>query len=247
MKGARVVVAISPAILVLMTTLIISSLTGYPEGLFLTRSIRGISTRFVIITLVLVAPIWASPRFLSWIGSVARRRGPFGQLVKVDTDTEQEFKASTFWVLRPLQGIGLSLVFAERLLQLLEFSGATPSRLLVRLTLFVLGASLVSLLLSTVWTLDELEIRIYNEKTGEVHAAGSTVGTVLPLIAGAVGVTTLFQHTTIGAALVDLFGISMILYPPYVLYAVAHREFIRRKRVTLLESLSLKRIETKVS
>jgi hypothetical protein len=109
----------------------------------------------------------------------------------------------------------------------------------------VLGSLLVSVLLSFVWALDDLGIRFYNEKSEEVRTAGGTIGTILPIITGAFGIASLFQHADLISALTDLLGIGMILYPPYVVFAIAHREFIRRKNTSLLGEPSLKRLEVR--
>ena len=177
---------------------------------------------------------------------IGKRGGFFGQLVKVGPENSHVPSFSSVWILRPLQGIGPLLVFAERLLQLFQFSvGVTPSRILIRLTLFVLGTFLVSLFLSIIWALDDLGVKVYNRQTEEVRMVGSGVGTILPIIAGSVGIATLFQHTDLVGALSDLLGITMILYPPYVLLIVIHHEFIKRKRVAFVGNLPLKRLETR--
>jgi hypothetical protein len=173
--------------------------------------------------------------------------GIFGQLASTGIRTYKELSKSSVALFRPLQGIGLSLMFAERLLQLIEFaSGLSYSRLMVRMTLFMFGNILVSALLSVLWVFDDLGIKVYNKRTGKVRLLGSTVGLVLPLITGVVGITALFQHDTLIGALTDLLGISMVLYPPYVIFAFIHHEFFRRRAAAMQEKLQLKRIETNV-
>jgi hypothetical protein len=239
------IAVILPAILVLLLTETVSYVTGYPEGLFLSRLIRGVSTRFVLIMLMLLAPLPLLPRLLIWLSKVGRNTGFIGQLASTGTRPYGELSKLAVGFFRPIQGIALSLIFAEKLLQLMEFSiGISPSRILVRMTLFMLGSILVSLLLSIIWTLDDLGVKMYNEKNGEVRLLGGTVGVVLPLITGLVGITTLFQHDTLAGVLTDLLGIGMILYPPYAIFAFIHYEFFRRRSLVLLQRLSLKRIET---
>lgn len=238
--------AVSPAILILILMLIISIVTGHPQGLFPTSSIRGIPLRFVIVTLTLVAPVSLLPRLLALAGNMTKNERIFGQLVKATASPNQEFSKSVAWVLRPLQGIGLSMIFAERFLSFLEFSVGVSYARLVPLSLFVMTSALVSLFLSAVWALDDLGVKFYNRKTGEVRMAGSSVGTVLPLIAGAIGVSSLFHRSSPVDALIDLLWIVMVLYPPYVLFVVCHQEFVRRRRAALSEKLLLKRMETKV-
>lgn len=246
MKKADIPV-ILPAIFVLALTAIIAHLTGYPRGLFFGRSTGDISTRFLIITFMLLIPLPTLPKFLTCLSNAAVKSGLLGQLVIDAARSYGELNKSTTTLLRPLQGIGLSLLFAERLLQLIQFStGTSYSRLVVPLILFLFGNILVSLLLSTIWAFDDLGVKMYSRKTGEVRLFGGSVGVILPLLTGVVGITTLFQYDTATGVLVDLLGISMILYPPYVIFALVHHEYFRRRGIGLLQRLSLKKIETKI-
>lgn len=243
----RIGVAVSPAILTLTLTLIISLATGHPAELFLARSITGISIRFTVVTVVLSAPILILPRLLALTGRIAKKETFFGQLVKSTVSTDGELGKLVGWVLRPLQGIGLALIVAERFLNFLEFStGASSAIILARASLFLMGGALTSLFLSVIWALDDLGVKIYNGKTGEVRTAGSSIGTILPLITGAVGVSGLFHASLPVDALIDLLEIVIVLYPPYALFAIFHHEYVRRQRTVLPGKLALKKIETKV-
>ena len=245
---SRLTLAALPALFIFILTLIISLITGHPEGLFLTRSMNGIPARFVLVTFILVAPIPILPRLLALSGNLVKNERFFGQLVKATALPLREFSTPVAWILIPLQGIALSMIFAERLLNFLEeFSiGAIYTGLLIRSTLFVIGSALVSLFLSIVWALDDLGVKIYNRKTGEVRMVGSSVGTVLPLITGAIGVTSLFHLSSPIDALADLLEIVMVLYPPYVLFAIFHHEFTTRRSSILSGKLLLRRIETNI-
>jgi len=243
-----VAIAVSPAILVLVLTLIVSLVTGHPEGLFFTRSIRGLLVRFVIVTLVLTAPILILPQLLALVGRIAKSEGLFGQLVKGAVSDRQDFSRLVAWLIRPVQGISLSLILAERFLSFLEeFSiGTSYATLLVTLTLFLMGGALTSLFLSVVWAFDDLGIKIYNKKTGEVHLAGSIIGTVLPLITGAIGVSGLFHTSLPLDAFTDLLEIVMVLYPSYVFFAFLHHEFVIKRSSALSGNFATRSIETKV-
>ena len=139
------------------------------------------------------------------------------------------------------------MIVAERFLSVLESSISGPlSAILLRLSLFVIGGALTSVFLSVIWTLDDLGVRLYNAKTCEVRMAGSSVGTILPLITGAIGVSTLFHTSLPSDAILDLIEIVTILYQPYILFAVFHHEFVKRKKLSLTGKLAIKRIETKV-
>ncbi|MEM3462400.1 MAG: hypothetical protein QXJ15_01860 [Candidatus Bathyarchaeia archaeon] len=239
MKGPRAWLAASPAVLVLALSLIPPLVLGRFRGLFFTLS------RFALVTSILVAPILILPKLMALAGNLARKERLFGQLVR-GANAGPDLGKIAIWVLRPLQGIGLSLIFAERFLSLLESSIGASRGMLVLLALYVIGSALVSLLLSVVWGLDDLGIRIYNGKTGEVRTAGSSVGTILPLIAGAIGISDLFHRSSPLDASIDLLRILATLYPPHALFVVCHGEFLRRRRASLLEELPAKVIETRV-
>ncbi len=230
-----------------MLTLLISYVSGHPHGLFLTNSISGIPTRFVIATLVLVLPLGLLSGFLNLTGKIVRSYSWIGQFVKPAATFNRDLSRFTAWIARPVQGISLSLIVAERFLSFLEASISGPlAAILLRLSLFVIGGALTSVFLSIIWTLDDLGIRIYNVKTGEVRMAGSSVGIILPLITGAIGVSSLFHTSLPSDAILDLLEIVTVLYPPYILFAVFHHEFVKRKKLSLTRKLAIKRIETKV-
>jgi len=70
---------------------------------------------------------------------------------------------------------------------------------------------------------------------------GSSVGVVLPLIMGVVGISSLFHRSLPVEALIDLIGIVSVLYPSYVFFAVSHHEFLKRRSALLLEKLPAKK------
>ncbi len=233
---SRVGILVSPALFILILTILISLATGHPQGLFLARSIRGILIRFFLVTLIFIAPILILPNLLVVIVNRAKNEGPFGQFVRTSFGYK-ELSKSNAWFFRPLQGIGLSMIFAERLESLLEF-------LPVHLVLFFIGGALVSLFLSVVWALDDSGIKIYNRKTDEVLMAGRSFGTILPLIAGAIGISSLFHLNSSLDALVELLELVMVLYPSYVFFVTFHQEFIKMRITSLSDKLILKRVET---
>lgn len=243
----RLSLALSPAMFTFALTLVVSFVTGHPEDLFLTRSIVGIPVRFIIITLILATPVLILPKVVALTGNLAKNEAFFGQLVKAAASPDQECCKPIVWGLRPLQGIGLHMIFAERFLDFLEFSvGASYAAILARQILFLIGSGLVSIFLSVVWALDDLGVRIYNRGTGEVHMAGRTMGTILPLFTGAIGVSSLFHHSLPLDALIDLVEIFMVLYPPYVVFVIFHHKFVRRRFAALSEKLRMRAIETEV-
>lgn len=118
----RAVVAVSPALSVLILTIFISFVTGHPKGLFLTYSIEEIILRFLMVTLTLLAPLPILPKFLVAISNLVENAKIFGQLVKTPTSFDRGFNKTVAWVIRPFQGIGLSIILAERFLSFFELS-----------------------------------------------------------------------------------------------------------------------------
>jgi len=243
----RVVVAVLPVVSTLALTAIISLVSGHPGGLFLAGSLRAVGVRFLIATLALALPVILLPKLIGLVSRITANQTFLGQLVKSPLGEDRELNIPVDWFLRPIQGISLSLIVAERFLSFLEFSiGSSLDFIATRLTVFVIGGVLSSLFLSTIWTLDDLGVQLYNRKTGEIHLAGSRIGTVLPLITGAIGVASLFHTNLPVEALIDLAQIILVLYPPYVSFTVIHHEFIKHQKSKLIDRLVTKRIETKL-
>jgi hypothetical protein len=111
-----------PAVLVLALTLVISFVSRHPAGLFFTNSIRGIPARFVVATLALVLPLWMLPAILGLTGKIVKNNPWLGQFVMTTTSIDQDLGISIAWILRPVQGMSVSLIFAERFLSFLESS-----------------------------------------------------------------------------------------------------------------------------
>jgi len=241
--------AVLPAFLVLALTVTISLVTGHPEYLFLAHSTGGILIRFAIVTPLLALPIVIVSRLLTLTIRLERTSRFFGRFVRIRAHPHHEFTISEDLVLRPLQGIGLSMVFAERFLSFLEFStGISYAAILVRSTVFafLMLNPLISLFLSYMWTFDDLGVRLYHQQTGETHMLGSGVGVILPLISGVIGVSILFHRTYFLDALMDLLGGFMVLYPPYVLFVVIHHQYVRKHFTALLEMLPFRMLEAKL-
>jgi hypothetical protein len=76
--------------------------------------------------------------------------------------------------------------------------------------------------------------------------AGNSIGVILPLITGAIGITSLFHTSLPLDALIDLVEIVMVLYPPYVLFTVLQHEFVMRRKGALSKELAAKQVETKI-
>ena len=232
------IVLISPAIVVFVLASTISYVAGYAKDLDLTRYLTRIDARFAIIMLMVLAPLPIIPKLLSRLSKAAKIR-KFCQLEGSHIGSYGQLNRSAAFFFRPLEGIGLSLIFTEETLQFVGFLGGTSySHLLVRLILFGLGNFLVSFLLSTIWVFDDLGIKICHKKSGEVRRLSTLLGVSfpMPLIAGGAGIAVLFQHNAVVDALADLIRITTVLYPPYAIFAFVHHEFFRR-RSTVLQRL----------
>ena len=238
-----------PAFLVLGATILVSWITGQPEDLFLARTTWSIPVRFAIVTLILMAPIVALPRLVTWAGSFGKDDGIFGRFVKSDVIPHHEFSWYVDLLLRPMQGVGFAMVFAERFLYILEFStGTSYAVTVIRSTIFafMMANPLISFFLAFLWTFDDLGVKVYDRRTGEIRLLGGSIGIILPLITGAIGILLLFRRAYVLDAVVDLIGVLMVLYPPYLLFVLAHHEFILERGATILKTLLFDTVETRL-
>jgi hypothetical protein len=154
------------------------------------------------------------------------------------------------WVIRPFQGIGLSMLIATKLLTLLEVY--TGSKITVDAVLpqgafnpgrFFSATAIgifVSLLLSFLWTLDDLGVRHYNGKTGEVRMIGKYIGLLLPIFFGFYGIISLFEKSDqLLVAIKYIAQMVVVLYPPFVVFNVLHSRYLKKHETILLERLKV--------
>ncbi len=189
------------------------------------------------------------PRLVTWAGSFGKDDGIFGRFVKSDVIPHHEFSWYVDLLLRPMQGVGLAMVFAERFLYILEFStGTSYAVTVIRSTIFafMMANPLISFFLAFLWTFDDLGVKVYDRRTGEIRLLGGSIGIILPLITGAIGILLLFRRAYVLDAVVDLIGVLMILYPPYLLFVLAHHEFILEQGATILKTLLFDTVETRL-
>ena len=143
------------------------------------------------------------------------------------------------WLFRPFQGIGIGFLFATKLLALIQtITGPAtdssppiiPGHFQLGRLLLVTGITMfISLLLSTLWTLDDMGIRYHNRRDQELKMIGKYVGTLMPLIFGLYGLFSLMAHYPKESGLVHVFRIILAFYPPLVVFAVVHTRFITGK------------------
>ena len=239
----NLVALLSPAIAVIAATFLISFFAGTAEVFLLVQSSGRILVRFVSITAILLAPMLIMPSFISFLGMTLADEFPFGSIVR--GKARVQFSRSLLWGIRPLQGIGMSFMFVNQLLNLFRTYPETSFvSALVRPVLFIIISIPFSMLFSIIWSLDDLGVKVYLKNTDEVRLIGGYVGTILPVISGAFGIYSLFQHGFSPMdALIMLTLVALVLYPPYVLFAVAHNRFLGQRRTRLIEKLQFPSIE----
>jgi len=242
---AGIFVAIWPAIFVLLLTLVIS--VFFVEFTFVSGAKASwlILLRFFRIVLILVIPLLVLPQILV----VARGllRGPNWELVQFREERKRLIEPWKHWLLRPFQGIGLSMLIAAKLVILLgiyQSSGIDASVILPpaifspwRFLMITAMAITVSILLSCLWGLDDLGVRLYNRKTREIKMIGRYLGMILPILFGFYGMVSIFQEHSRLQAIKYIAQMVVILYPPFLTFDVCHAFYIRRRQMLLLEKL----------
>ena len=201
--------------------------------------------RFLRIALLLCLPLYLLFPIFEGLGRVVRRKDE--AFLQVEERQDLEFHPVKHWFFRPFQGIGIGLLFGTKLLLVLQIvTGTTTTASLLIPTgqfqsvrfLIVTGITIViSLLLSTLWTLDDMGVRYFNRKNHEVRMIGKYAGTLMPIFFGFYGIFALFNQFQKTEALMYLFQIVVILYPPFAFFSVFHAHFLEKRGGTLLHRL----------
>jgi hypothetical protein len=202
--------------------------------------------RFFRFTLLLCLPLYVLLPIDSFLVDKMR-----GKLLQAEKEHELGIHPIKHWIFRPFQGIGIGLLFETKLLAALQIvTGVTtkpfllfprsqfqPGRLLV-----ISGiAVVISLLLSTLWTLDDMGIRYVNQKNQEIKMIGRYVGTLMPILFGFYGIFSLIADFPTGQVFIYLFKTVIILYPPFVVFTVFHTRFVRNRAEYFSEKASLRK------
>jgi len=234
-----------PALAILLATLIISTFITEFTFTFGAKALWKTLFRFLRLSLVLTLPLFLLPSICSLVEGLLNRGNR--QLIQVQEDRDTAVRALKNWVIRPLQGIGLAMLIATKLLILLQlYMGSSitvhtilppgqfnPGRFFSTMAITVI----VSLLLSFLWTLDDLGVRHYDRKTGEVRMIGKYVGLLLPIFFGFYGIISLFENNTRLLAAQYVAQMVVILYPPFVVFNVLHSRYLIKREDILLEKL----------
>ncbi len=168
-------------------------------------------------------------------------------LVRIGEPEEQTIRSLKCWLLRPMQGIGIGLIFGTKLIVVLQLMSSGPSSsasaLLStgffqyeRLFTVTLTTVAVSLFLCVLWTFDDLGVRYYNRKDSELKMIGKYAGALLPFLFGMYGIFNLLANYSAIRALLLLIEIVVVLYPPFSVFTIIHAYYIRKK-VTALSGL----------
>jgi hypothetical protein len=181
----------------------------------------------------------------SKLGWVIRRKG--GVLLQMEEKQDLGIHPMKHWLFRPLQGIGVGLLFATKLLGILQIvtGSATKVSLFIPHGQFQAGrffiaagiTAFISLLLSALWTLDDMGVRYFNQKNHEIKMIGKYMATVMPVLFGFYGMLSLIGEYPKTEALIYLFQIIVILYPPFAVFSIIHAHFVQRKAENLLKGL----------
>jgi hypothetical protein len=223
-----------PGFLVFLFSIIFSlylSDQSGPEGW---KVVYRVFLRFFRYTLFLCLPLYLLKPIYRFILEKGK-----GSLIQLGHPREIIINPLKHWLFRPFQGIGISFVFATKLLAVIQtITGplTNPSPPIIsgqyqigRMLLVIAVTIIVSLLLSTLWTMDDMGIRYHNRRDQELKMIGKYVGTIMPLIFGLFGLFSLLAHYPKENTLLHVFRIILAFYPPLVVFVVAHSHFITGK------------------
>ncbi len=235
----------APALALLLATLIISTfITEFTFNFGLTAFWKTL-LRFLRLSLLLTLPLFLLPSLCTLLEGLFNRGTR--HLIQLQEDRDPAIRPLKNWVIRPFQGIGLAMLLATKLLTLLEiYSGSkiTVDTILPQgafklgrfLTSITIGLT-VSLLLSFLWTLDDLGVRCYNRKTREVRMIGKYVGLLLPIFLGLYGIFSLFENNTQLIVAKYVAQMVVVLYPPFVVFNVLHSRYLKSREENLVRRL----------
>jgi hypothetical protein len=234
-----------PAVAVLLLTVFISAFWGKFTFVTGMESIWKILLRFFRLIIILALPILLLPNISAFMQYLLNR-GNY-RLIQLRVEQNREFNRLHSWLIRPLQCIGLAMLIAAKFITVLQiYAGEAittstvlppPHFSLGRFLSITAIAMTTSLLLSFLWTLDDLGIRYSNRKTGEVRMIGRYIGILLPVIFGFYGIFNLFEIHEQLLAIRYIFQMIVVLYPPFVVMTVLHFLYIEKYATVLLKKL----------
>lgn len=232
-----------PAFTVLLVTLAVSALITEFTFVSGAKALWVVLLRFSYLSVILLLPILFLPSLCILLQKLGNRGN--WRLVQIPAERDPRVAPLKNWLLRPLQGIGLMMLMATKLLAVL-YTGSTVTAATIlppmqfqaaRFLSVTSVAFLASALLSLLWTVDDLGIRFHDRRTGEVKMIGKYLGFLLPVFFGFYGILSLIDtHSQILAARY-ISQMVVILYPPFVFFNVLHARYVRQRESLLLGCL----------
>jgi hypothetical protein len=223
----------SPALIVFFGSILFFFLTGKLTSAYFQDVLIKSIIRLVRFTIFLCLPVFLAYPIYNFI--IKRTKRVFLQIESWEMLGIHPFM---HWLARPFQGIGIILLFSTKLLISLSIIVGVPENALFRgsghfqmgrfLTVSIITV-LIAILLSNLWTFDDMGIRYFNRKDQEIKMIGKYVGTIMPIIFGFYGIFTLHANYPAKEAFVYLFKLIIILYPPFLIFAVVHTYATRNK------------------
>lgn len=231
----------APALAILLMTVAFSVFFGDSASLTTWQALCKAPLRFLRFSLSLAIPLFVLPKIYRFI--VQRRTS---SLLRVDQKKGFTIKPVKHWILRPFQGIGIGFLFGTKLLavlQLIAGPGANTSLLIPeghfeagRFFIITIITIIVSLILGTLWTLDDTGVRYFNRRDEELKMIGKYAGTLVPVIFGFYGIANLLANYPMAEAILFIGKIAATLYPPLAVFAVLHTYFVRKRLSVFLKS-----------
>jgi hypothetical protein len=210
------------------------------------KALWKVIARFIRLSIVMSAPILLLPYVCSMMKKVLHTKNR--KLVQTEEERVSHMDRLQGWILRPLQGIGLSMFIATKFVGFLQIYLGVPitgaamiptghfhlTRFLSANMIFFL----VSLFLSFLWTLDDMGIRQSNVKSGEVKMIRRYVGVLFPIVFGLYGIITLFEGSQRSVAIWYIAQTTLVLYSPFVVLTAMHFRYMRSREAHLLKRLN---------
>jgi hypothetical protein len=236
-----------PAFAVISATLIISIFIAeftYVSGI---KALWVVLLRFFRLLLILTLPLLMLSFVCKRINLLLNRGN--GRLVQVPEMRDYILNPSKIWLIRPLQGIALTMLLASKLITVLQLYTHSIHNTVIlppsqfdpwRLAVVTIIVAVTSLMLSALWTLDDLGIRYCNSKTKEIKMAGKYLGLLLPVFFGFYGILNLFEQYEQLEAMQYTIQMVIIFYPAFLVFGVLHNYYIRKRESILLEQLGAK-------
>jgi hypothetical protein len=241
----KMVIAAWPALAVLFLTVVISvffSGITFSVGM---ESIWKILLRFLRFSFFLVIPIPLLPHACGLMQGLLNRRNL--RLIQIREERHPVRIPWQIWFIRPFQGIGLAMLIATKLIVLVQIStsSAINSSTVLPPAQFHWGhflsatavAVTTSLLLSFLWSLDDLGIRQHNRKNGEIRIIGKYLSALLPILFGFYGMFSLFESHERLLAVRYIAQMVLALYPPFLVLAVVHKFYTETWELLILKKL----------